>query len=201
MKKIIFILVILCPALLRAQKRSALFDKLNELAPERWSVKERNDTIVLTCPDSVWFYNPINEPVRMGNDTAPPFGANKTIYRMYVRYSPRWGARMLADAKEKNEAISKKITELYGYYGIAKMPHKFDDYIPANDDEKNRLEKYRAEEKTLRARLTDVPDYNWKDCSIWFPYRMYYIGIWPESASQKIYELEQTIRTELSKEK
>ena len=198
MKKALILLFFALPVMAGAQKSDSLICKMiADSLPQGWWAKVEKGSIWVGKTDSIWFYNGINAPLEIKPSEKPPFGANKTVYRMEIKVLPGWSQKQMKSAVKNNAAIMNKI---YEKYKMSEIPNKNGDFAPRNEDEQKRVDAYYKESEKAQTELVTIPTIcNEKNSFIVQSGISTGLSIWPHKAQGEIYNTEMKVYSVLRK--
>jgi hypothetical protein len=135
------------------------------LAPaDRWCVSIKDDAIVVQRKKPIqWQFPNINGPVGESNKPPPKARLHDGVYRLTLKFGAKMPMAEYERLAEENAATSKEHDRLVR--GIGDIDHKFDQYVPRNDEQKKRLADFRAADAKLK--WHELPDMYCDDASIW----------------------------------
>jgi hypothetical protein len=198
MKKILFLLLCLPPALFAQKTDSLICKMINDSLPKGWKASYEKGVVTVVKMDSIWFYNGINAPVERTPSEHPPFGANKSMYRMEIKVLPGWSNKQMRSAVKKNAELMNKI---YEKYKMSEITNKNGDYAPKNEDEEKRVEGYFKECEKTQSQLTVIPAITQEKNSyiVHSSISETSMSIWPDKSSGEIFNTEAKIYSILRK--
>jgi hypothetical protein len=139
--------------------------RVRTLAPsEGWNVSIKEDAIVIQRNKPIqWQQYEINGPGRTANEPPPKARLHDGVYRLTLKFGTKMPMAEYERLAAENAATSKEHDRLER--GIRDIDHKFDQYVPSNDEEKKRLADFRAAEAKLK--WHELPDMYCDEGSIW----------------------------------
>jgi hypothetical protein len=156
MRRAICVGALLASTLPRADVDSTLA-RLERSLPRGWSLLSTDTELVIRHDKPVYVAGQHlpNEP-----PNSPPTGiAGGPLVTLELRYrlEPKWTAKQLADARAINAKHGDELRALRAKYRIDDIPHPKGEPLPTTDEQRQRVDAYRAEAAAVEARLVKLP--------------------------------------------
>jgi hypothetical protein len=189
--------------IIKTAENDSILIKLKSKLPENWFVEIQNNNLIISNKITAYliFENKINAPIN-----------NETIQEKEIRFK-KYGKQInpefvfvlkeklnetdLAKIKLKNQKIKKSISEQYSSLKDIPVSRKDGSFLPKNDKDRERINKFEQEKIKLESQLLQLPDYQTEKYSLFLlnetGIETEYISIFPESVSQEMYIIKNEI--------
>jgi hypothetical protein len=171
------------PILADAEARKWI-SRFEKLLPKGWSVSRDADVFTIERNEPVQSINEINRPPARENETPEEREARertsvlKVAYRIKLKFAPRISQDQFEELAAVNKTTLAEAEKLRAKMKLRNIDHKFNEYIPRNTEERERLASYNDAVRKLP--YHDLPDCYSPDFSV------YYQSGWP--AFTRLYE-------------
>ena len=166
---------------LEAKKWVSRFEKL---LPKGWTVSHEADVFTIERNDPVQMINEINRPPAADSEAPEEAEAREkenvisAPYRIKLKFALRISQDQFDDLTAANKTTFAEVERLRTKMKLRSISHKFDQYIPRNADERERLVAFN--EAVRKLPYHDLPDCYTPDFSV------FYQSGWPSGA--RLYE-------------
>jgi len=150
-----------------AQPDSAL-DQLEKALPPGWTLLATDNDLVIRHDRPCYITGTHHEnAAKAETKTVQTSGAGPLVtIRLRYRLEPRWTAQQLAAARATNDRVGSELRALAARYRIDAIHQSKGHPLPANPDERARLDAYEAARAPLAARLVKLPRCSLGDASV-----------------------------------
>jgi hypothetical protein len=157
-----------------ARKWISRFEKL---LPKGWSASRDTDVFTIERNEPVQSINEVNRPPAPENETPEEREARekshvlKVAYRIKLKFAPKISQEQFEELAAVNKTTLAEAEKLRAKLKLRNIDHKFNEYIPRNIEERERLASYNDAVRKLP--YHDLPDCYSPDFSV------YYQSGWP----------------------
>jgi len=143
-------------------------DQLEKALPPGWSLLATDSELVLRHdrPCYVTGTRHANAPAAETKPASAPGGGPLVTIQLRYRLEPRWTDRQLAAARATNARVGGELRALAARYRIDAIHKSKGHPLPANPDERARLDAYEAARAPLAAQLVNLPRCSLGDASV-----------------------------------
>ena len=145
-----------------------LLDQLEKALPPGWTLLASDAELVIRHDRPCYLTGTHHEnaPAAETKTAEAPGGGPLVTIQLRYRLEPRWTAQQLAAARSTNDRLDGELHALAAKYHIDPIHKSKDRPLPANADERARLEAYEAARAQLAARLVKLPRCSLDDASV-----------------------------------
>jgi hypothetical protein len=136
------------------------FDDLEQALPAGWTMLATGSELVFRhdrpCYVAAAHHANLPAPVATKPASTPGGGPLVTV-ELRFRLEPKWSAPEIAAARKANDKVVGELRALAAKYRVDQIHHSKGKPVPANPDERARLDAYDSEQAKIAKRLVPVP--------------------------------------------
>jgi hypothetical protein len=132
-------------------------DDLEKALPPGWTMLATGSELVFRHDRPCYVAAPrrANPPATAA--AKPAGGGPLVTFELRFHLEPRWTAGQIATAHKANDKVAGELRALVGKYHVDQIHHSKGKPLPANPDEKARLDAYDSEHARIAKRIVPVP--------------------------------------------